>query len=72
MAHGRGRVWAKRIGLAVGLFTVSAGGYAVANRADLNARYAGHRFRSAGTPEARAAWAETLLAAGPRAIPPDS
>lgn len=64
MAHGRGRVWAKRVALGVALVLLVGGGTAALNWTSLNARYAGHKFRSATTTDDRTHWATQLLALG--------
>jgi hypothetical protein len=58
------RTWAKRAGLGFLVLAVAAGGYAVANRTELLARYAGHRFAAAESDEARAESAAGLIALG--------
>jgi hypothetical protein len=60
----RMRTWAKRVGLAVGLLAVAAGGYAAFNWSGVCARYAGYRFRAASTDDDRAKWAGRLVSLG--------
>lgn len=69
MPHGRGRVWAVRVGLGVVLAAAAAGGYAALNWENLSARYAAHRFRTAGTDDDRNLWAAKLVALGDAGMP---
>ncbi len=63
MAHGRGR-WAKRVGVGLALVVAVPGAWAVANRADLEARYAARQLTRATSDEDRACWAARLVALG--------
>lgn len=63
MAHGRGR-WVKRALLVLAVGTAAAGAWAVANRTDLEARYAARQLARAATAEERARWAGRLTELG--------
>src|SRR5438067_8348882 len=67
--HGRGRSWAKRIGLGFGLVALAAGGFVAANRSALQARYAAYQLRTAAAPADRAAAAAKLAALGDDGFP---
>lgn len=69
MPHGRGRNWVTRVGLVTVAAVVVAGGYAAANRAALEARYAAYRLRTAAGAEEKVILAEWLVSFGEAAVP---
>lgn len=68
MQHGRGWVWARRAKTVTIVVLIAAGGFVIVNWSSLGAKFAGHRFRSASTDEARAAAAAKLVGMGDRGL----